>query len=125
MELQYQELEHGIRLIKLIGKLDISEMREIESKFIIHCAGSQVQVIVDLSEITAVTSSGAKLLQWAAKEVVSRGGRFVLVNPLPGIEQALEKKGFEDWASTYPDLDTATSFLLIPDARQNPFLAPK
>ena len=42
MELQYSELENNIRLIKLIGKLDIGELRVVESEFIIHCAGKQV-----------------------------------------------------------------------------------
>ena len=44
MQLQYRELENNIRLIKLIGKLDIIGTGEIETKFAGHCAGSNVRV---------------------------------------------------------------------------------
>ena len=125
MELQYKQLEHGIRLIKLIGKLDISENRDVESKFIIRCAGSQAQVIVDLSEITAFTSSGVKLLLWTAKEVVSRGGSFVLASPNASVEQVLGQKEFKEWTSTYSDINAATSFLLTNSERRIPFLSSK
>ena len=118
MELQYKELENKIRLIKLIGKLDIGEVRVVESEFIVHCAGSQVKVIVDISGITAITASGAQLILWTAKEVVSRGGTFVLVNPIPAVAQVLERSGMKEWAQTCPDVDSAIPLLLTEDVSQ-------
>ena len=115
MELKYQELEYKIRLIKLIGKLDIGELRSVESEFIVHCAGKQVKVIVDLSEVNEITTSGAKLLLWTAKEVVSRGGKYVLLNPKYTTLQLLERNGINEWASIHSDFDTTVSLLLDTD----------
>ena len=73
MELQYEEMEYGIRLIKLIGALDNTGVRSVESKFVLHCAGKQVKVVVDLSEMEFLAPGGSGLLLWAAKEVKRRG----------------------------------------------------
>jgi hypothetical protein len=51
MEIQYRELDNGIILIKLIGRLDIIGTGEIETKFTGYCAGEKVRVIVELSEV--------------------------------------------------------------------------
>jgi len=112
MELQYRELENKIRLIRLIGELDISKAKSVESEFIVHCAGNQLKVIVDLSKVTDITHSGVQLFLWTAKEVVSRGGKFVVTNSIPTVEQFLKKNGVSVWAQSYPDIDTAVSYLL-------------
>ena len=120
MELLYQELENGIRLIKLIGKLDMSGVIVVESKFVLHCAGSQVKVIVDLSKTDFIAPSGGQLLLWTAKEVAGRGGMFVLANPISAIEQTLQQNGFQEWVPIYPDIDTAVSFLLSQNISRMP-----
>ena len=112
MELKYRELENGIRLIKLIGELDINGVKEVESNFIVHCAGSRVKLIVDLSELDFLASVGSQLILWTAKEVVSRGGRFVLFNPISTVEQVLNQIGVKEWALIHSDINVATSFLL-------------
>ena len=116
MELVYKELENGIRLIKLIGKLDDHEVGSIESSFVTFCAGRQVKVVVDLSEIETITPVGEHLLLWASKEVVSRGGSLVLLNPKPGIESSLERNIINKLISVHSDLDGAITNLLS-DAR--------
>ena len=111
MELQYQKLENGIRLIKLIGKLDIDGVKAVESNFILHCAGNQVKVIVDLSALEFLEATGRELLIWAAREVWSRGGKIAIVNPVFTIEQVLDRNGMKNWAPIHSNLDTATDSL--------------
>jgi len=112
MELKYRELENGIRLIKLIGELDINGVKEVESNFIVHCAGSRVKLIVDLSELDFLAPVGSQLILWTVKEVVSRGGRLVLFSPISTVEQTLKQIGIIEWAIIHSDIDAATSFLL-------------
>ena len=112
MELQYRELENGIRLIKLIGRLDINGIGAMESKFVAHCAGSQVKVMIDLSEMDFLSSVGGYLFLWTAKEVLRNGGKFVLLNPSPNVEQILQLTGAKELIPILSDLDTATSSLL-------------
>ena len=44
MELQYSELNNGIRSIKLIGKLDADGFNQVDLKFTAHCAGDNIRV---------------------------------------------------------------------------------
>jgi anti-anti-sigma factor len=119
MELRYREMKNGIRLIELIGKLDTNGVIGVESNFVLHCAGSRVKVIVDLSKMKFLAPSGSDLLLWTAKEVKHRGGSLVLVNPLSAIEYELEQTGIQEWSPIHPDLEAAIAFLLAPQPAKN------
>jgi len=83
MQLEYKELDNGIRLIELTGTLDIIGTGEIETKFTGYCAGDKVRVVVDLSGVDFLASIGIRLLILTAKSVASRGGKMVILNPIP------------------------------------------
>jgi hypothetical protein len=52
MELEYRELDDGIRLIKLIGRLDMEGTARVDQEFVQRCAGENVFVLVDLSRMS-------------------------------------------------------------------------
>ena len=114
IELQYEEMGNGIRLIKLIGRFDNAGVRSVESKLVLHCAGNRIRVIVDLSEIASLVSDGSNLLLWTAKEVKQRGGSLVLVNPPATIEQELVQSGIRNWTTIHSDLEAAITLLSTP-----------
>ena len=112
MELHYSELENNIRLIKLIGNLDIISVGEIESKFSGYCAGENPRVLVDLSEVDFLASIGIRLLTLNAKSVVSRGGRMVLLRPTSDVRNVLEITGIPAIIPVYDGLESAETVLL-------------
>ena len=114
MELQYSELENGIRMIKLIGKLDIVGVGEIETKFAGYCAGDGVRVIVDLTEVDFLASIGIRLLTLTAKSVASRDGKMVLLNPTAEVQHVLEITGIPAVIPVYSYLESAETILLAP-----------
>jgi len=89
MELHFSETDHGIRIIRLTGKLDIVGVREIETEFADHCAGDNARVIVDLGGVDFLTSIGIRLLLLTSKSMTSRGGRMVLLNPMELVREEL------------------------------------
>src|ERR1044071_8217440 len=93
MELHYSDLDNDIRLIKLIGDLDIVGVGQIETSFNGYCAGENARVVVDLSDVNFLASIGIRLLTLTAKSVASRGGRMVLLHPTPDVRQVLEITG--------------------------------
>ncbi len=93
MELQYSKWDNDIRMIKLVGKLDIIGTGEIETKFTGYCAGDKVRVIVDLSEVNFLASIGIRLLLLTAKSIAKRGGKMVILNPIPNVQNVLEVTG--------------------------------
>jgi anti-sigma B factor antagonist len=111
MELQYSKLDNDIRMIKLIGKLDIIGTGEIETKFTGHCAGEKVRVIVDLSEVSFLASIGIRLLMLTAKSVTKRGGKMVIVKPIPDVQHVLEVTGIPAIIPIYSSFESAETIL--------------
>jgi anti-anti-sigma factor len=107
MELQYSEVAEDIRLIKLIGRLDISGVSDIENEFSERCAGEQPRVIVDLSEVDFLASIGIRLLTLTAKTISGRGGRMVLLRPRPDVRQVLEITGISAVIPVHDRLESA------------------
>ena len=107
MELQYSELDNNIRMIKLIGKLDIMGVGQIENKFAGYCGGEKTRVIVDLSEVDFLASIGIRLLTLNAKSVMSRGGRMVLLNPTSDVRDVLELTGIFAIIPVYDEIESA------------------
>ena len=112
MELEYSELENNIRLIKLIGKLDIAGAAAIQTKFAAHCSGERPRVLVDLSLLEFLASIGIQLLVVNAKSVVSRGGRMVLLCPNAEIREELDVTGIPGIIPVYEGAESAETVLL-------------
>jgi len=112
MEIQYRELDNGIILIKLIGRLDIIGTGEIETKFTGYCAGEKVRVIMDLSGVDFLASIGIRLLILTAKSVASRGGRMVILDPISEVQDVLEITGIPAIIPIYSHLESAETILM-------------
>ena len=112
MQLQYSELDNGIRLIKLNGTLDLSGVSRVELEFVRRCAGENVCVLVDLSKVNYISSIGIPLLINSAKAVVKNGGKMALLNPQNNVENILELTGIPLIIPIHHDLDTAVAAIL-------------
>lgn len=112
MELQYSELENDIRLIKLIGRLDIPGVGAVETRFAGYCSGDNVRVVVDLSQVDFLASIGIRLLMLTAKSLARRGGRMVLLNPIPDVHNVLEITGIPAIMPIYSSFESAETVLL-------------
>jgi anti-sigma B factor antagonist len=112
MEIQYSEMDNGIRLIDLAGRLDSIGTGEIETKFAGYCAGNNVRVVVDISKVEFLASIGIRLLMLTAKSVASRGGRMVILNPTPDVFNVLEVAGIPAIIPVYSSLESAETILM-------------
>ena len=112
MELQYSERSNKIRLIRLIGQLDILGVGKIETQFAAYCAGEKTRVIVDLSDLDFLASIGIRLLTINAKSLASRDGRMVLLNPTPEVRQTLELSCIPTIIPVYDGIESAETVLL-------------
>ena len=112
MEIRYSELDNGIILIRLSGRLDIIGTGEIETKFTGYCAGEKVRVIMDLSGVDFLASIGVRLLILTAKSVASRGGRMVILDPISEVQDVLEITGIPAIIPIYSHLESAETILM-------------
>jgi anti-anti-sigma factor len=112
MEISYSELDNGVNVIKLGGKLDIIGTGEIETKFNGYCSGDKVRVVVDLSEVDFLASIGIRLLMLTAKSIAARDGKMALINPMPEVKDVLEITGIPAIIPIYSTLESAETVLL-------------
>lgn len=109
MKLQSSELDGGIRLIKLIGALDMTGTYSVEVAFVRQCDGDNLCVLVDLSKVNYLSSIGIPMLINTAKSVTSRGGKMALLNPQQNVAEVLDIVGIQQIIPIYTDLATATA----------------
>ncbi len=94
----------------LDGKLDIAGADAIDLQFN-AVAASHVGVVVDLTNVSALSSIGIRSLLIPAKTVQRRGGSLVLLNPVAEVERVLEVAGMIGLMPIYRDRNAALASL--------------
>jgi len=112
MELYYTELDNGIRLIKLTGKLDLSGTGQFETEFTNCCAEEGARVLVDLSEVDEITSRSIRFLTSIAQSLARRHGRMVLLGATGNVKNMLEVANIPSIIPMYEGLESAEAVLL-------------
>jgi anti-sigma B factor antagonist len=112
MEIQYNELQNNIKLVKLSCKLDIGGVGAIETRFAAYCGGEKPRVLVDLSNVNFLASIGIRLLTLNAKSIASRGGRMFLLSPIPEVRSVLEVTGIPAIIPIHDALESAEAAFL-------------
>lgn len=89
MEYSIIRFDNEIAHIALSGKLNHEGAQAIEAQLIPAVATLQTNIIVDISEVTYLTSLGIKLLMNVAKILNERDLKLALLKPQPLSEDAL------------------------------------
>ena len=86
----------GALVVKLYGEIDqhcVSEIRDdIDRQIAIRNINS---LIVDLGGVEFMDSSGIGMIMGRYKDMVSRGGKMMLVRPQPQVDKVLELSGIK------------------------------
>ena len=88
MKLDVADMENGITKISLSGRLDVEGALKIDNEFT-EITKVKKNVLVDLSEVPFIASLGIRTLVIGAKATSNNGGKMVLLNPQPNVEQVL------------------------------------
>ena len=92
MDFERFDVQQGIAGIKLSGSLDVSGAASVESA--VHDAGrSAPYLIVDLAEVSFLSSQGVRILVATAKSLAGRKGKLILCSPIPSVEKVLKTIG--------------------------------
>ena len=111
MNLELSELPNGARLIKLDGHLDTAGVGTVETQFYAHCGGDKPRIIVDLSATGFVGSLGIRMLLQGIKTVSARGGRLLMLNPVPAVASALDISGLGQFVVRGSEAEASAALL--------------
>jgi anti-sigma B factor antagonist len=112
MEIQFSEMNNGLRAIKLSGELDIIGVGQVETKFAGFCSGDRVHVVVDMSDVSYLASIGIRLLVMNAKSLATRSGKMALLNPNENVLRVLEISGIPAIIPIYSSMESVEAVLL-------------
>ena len=120
VSIRYEDENGDLRRIFLSGRLDTAGSEEISSQLAEVAASAKRRVLVDLSNITFLSSMGIRALIASAKEQQARGGQVVLNvggNDLVG--RTLEATGVDQLIPVFDDLSMRKrrSSTKVPDGR--------
>ncbi len=118
MELQYVDLEDGIRKIDLTGRLDLEGTNTIDLKFTALTATQKNFIIVDLSAVSFIATLAIATLVRNAKAARLRSGNLVLLNPQANVAQVLATTRIDKIVPVCATLDEAKAQVrAIPTSR--------
>ena len=112
MKIDVLETQSGITKLVLSGRMDIQGAMTADMTFSVT-AGAKKKVVVDLSDVTFMASLGLNALMASAKSMANKGGRMVLLNPQPDVEQVLETTGVSTVIPIVRDMQSASALLVI------------
>ena len=85
-----EHIEPDITVIKLLGELDVSQALEVRETVLPEVVLPDRAVLVDLSEVPFIDSSGISLLVGANREAEASSSHFVVVAPSDACRYVLE-----------------------------------
>ena len=117
MELEIKNPPDQITYLMLRGQLDSAGVGEVEVKFTGHTVPRGKPLLLDMSEITYVSSLGLRMLLTVAKALGRRGAKTVLLRPQPSVREVLRVSAFDQLMPVYNDETTALEFLAKAEGR--------
>jgi anti-anti-sigma factor len=104
-------LEGGVVRVSPQGRLDNFSVPPFEQVLNEHLDSGRAQLVVDLAEVTYVSSSGLRALLSARRRARSAGGDVVLCNMAPRVREIFEMVGFVSLFNICSSLQEAAKLL--------------
>jgi anti-anti-sigma factor len=112
MKMDSQQLDGGITLIRLDGRLDIEGAQTLDQPFTYATSTHPAKIAVDLSGVSFVASIGIRTLLSGARGQASRGGKLVMFGAQPMVQRVLNTAGVDQLLTLCPDLEAACKALV-------------
>ena len=93
MEIRIKEIG-DIRVVNIVGQLDTSTSPEAEAEIGKLLDDAQKKIIINLEELSYLSSSGLRVFLGTAKKLMATGGTVKLCCPNDVVNEILEISGF-------------------------------
>jgi anti-anti-sigma factor len=110
MQIKVEDLAHGITLAGLDGRFDTTGAIAIELPFN-TLANERHALVVDLSNVSFMSSYGIRVLLRGAKIATSKGAKLVICCPDTAVCKVLKTAGTSDLIPVYSTRDAAMAAL--------------
>lgn len=102
-----EDRKAGAVVLALSGKLDATTAKPFEEKIIGVINSGTQRLVVDLSQLEYISSSGLRVFLLAAKRLQSTDGKIVLCSMKDHVRQVFDLAGFSSILAIYGSRDEA------------------
>jgi anti-anti-sigma factor len=88
------ERKHGTLLLGLQGRIDLSEAEMLGRELTNLIASGDRRIVMDLSQVIAVSSHGMRVLMRTSRELSNGGGKLVLHSLSEDVRRSFDTTGF-------------------------------
>jgi anti-sigma B factor antagonist len=105
------ELSGTIRLVRVAGRLDTTTAEAFDARLLDVAGAEGAGVVLDLAQVSYVSSAGLRSLLVLLKQVKAHGGVLVLAAVHPRVQDIFEIAGFTTMFPAAPTTDAALAML--------------
>jgi anti-anti-sigma factor len=102
-----EKAQTPIPILQVSGRLDASTVSILERALLRAFSLAAQVIVVDMGDITYISSSGLRVLLTARRQARERGGDILLCALSPNVRDVLDMVGFTVLFSIYGSLDEA------------------
>jgi anti-anti-sigma factor len=106
MEIQSYQQDQ-IEVVSIQGSIDAITAGEVTDFFLKQISNGQVRLVMDLSGVDFMSSSGLRAILVVLKESRKQGGDLRLCSAQMGVERVLKMAGFSSILKAFDSLDDA------------------
>lgn len=110
MTISTVSMDGDITRVNLDGRLDIQGAAAIDLRMNV-LAGSSKFLLLDLSKVPFLGSMGLRSIVLPAQAAKRRGGKMVILAPVPMVEEVLKASNVHEVIPIFHDLDAAVAAL--------------
>jgi len=99
-----------VNVVKLVGDLDGSTAPNVQAEVML-LAVPNVKMILDMSEVSFMSSAGLRMLLVLYRTIISKNGKVILVGLSEDIRDTMSMTGFLDFFTYLQTLDDGLTAL--------------
>jgi anti-anti-sigma factor len=88
------EIDRNIMVVRLSGRLESATCSSVENSLINEISGGQANIVLDMSDVSYISSAGLRVILAAAKKSRSAGGGIAIFGLQPGVQDVFSISGF-------------------------------
>jgi anti-sigma B factor antagonist len=103
--------ENGVTVVRLHGSIDASQAMQLRELLGDQISGPGARVLVDLTDVRLIDSSGIGILVTAHRRADASGARFAVAKANPAVAKVLQMTRTDQLLSVYDELEPARAAL--------------
>ena len=102
-----EEIQDGIKIFRLIGRLDTSTYQKLEDELIRAISGGSNKIIIDFEKLDYISSAGLRVIFEAHHTLLKEDGQIILCSMQNHVKEIFQTTRVNDYVLILDNMDQA------------------